>query len=104
MGDFESNYVRSYGRFHCDSTYRDLLLEERESRNEGLVVAEVGAYLGGCTFWAVVHLSGVKAVAVEQWPVAAQAMRQTAKANGIERERLGIVEACVSDDAGSFQI
>ena len=66
----------------------------------GLAVAEVGSYLGGCTFWAATHLPNIQALAVEQWPVATNAMKRTAEANGcpgfpLTKECLGGVQLVV---------
>eukprot|EP00927_Polykrikos_kofoidii_P036807 TRINITY_DN31050_c0_g1_i1.p1 TRINITY_DN31050_c0_g1~~TRINITY_DN31050_c0_g1_i1.p1 ORF type:complete len:542 (-),score=68.62 TRINITY_DN31050_c0_g1_i1:96-1721(-) len=105
--DIESNYVRAYGRFHCDDEVRNALRTRHAANGgRGVVFAEVGAYLGGCSFWAVTHLSGgSRAVAVEQYRPAIETMMKTSAANSLRADVFTAVEACVSDErepAGKF--
>jgi len=104
--DFESNFVRSYSRFHCDMGYKDLLLRRHAvaaSSGRRFAVAEVGAYLGGCSFWALVHLPGIRVVAVEQHAPAVEAMFRSAASNGFSEDDFRAVEACVADAGTHFE-
>jgi len=93
--DIESNYVRAYGDFHCDSAFRRFASARQALAGVSNIV-EVGAHLGGCTFYLLTHLGdSVRAVAVEPNQVASAAMRRTATMNGLA-ERLAIVEDCIA--------
>lgn len=101
LRDFESNWVRSYGRFHCDTEYKDLLLERHALAGASMrrfAALEIGAYLGGCSFWPLVHLSNSRAVAVEQFKPAVAAMVLTSAANRLGAEAFEAVHTCVSDE------
>jgi len=99
--DFESNFVRGNRRFHCDQGYKDILVERHCARlaNDDFLVAEVGAYLGGCSFWPLMHLPGTRSLAIEPFVESVKAMRRTADFNGIPSDRFQTLEVCVSDEA-----
>lgn len=99
--DFESNFVRTYARCHCDEGYKTVLVSRHEmaaATGRGFAVAEIGAYLGGCTFWPLFHLPGTRAMAVEPFAPAVRAMSQTATVNGFGADRFQVVETCISDE------
>eukprot|EP00928_Gymnodinium_smaydae_P071043 TRINITY_DN54727_c0_g1_i1.p1 TRINITY_DN54727_c0_g1~~TRINITY_DN54727_c0_g1_i1.p1 ORF type:complete len:540 (-),score=101.29 TRINITY_DN54727_c0_g1_i1:628-2175(-) len=104
MRDFESNWMRSYGRFHCDADFKAILLRRHAEAPEDVpfMLGEVGAYLGGCSFWALMHLPRLRVVAVEQFQPAAAAMRRTGITNRLGTDTFEVVEACVSDGASPF--
>eukprot|EP00928_Gymnodinium_smaydae_P042558 TRINITY_DN28631_c0_g2_i1.p1 TRINITY_DN28631_c0_g2~~TRINITY_DN28631_c0_g2_i1.p1 ORF type:complete len:637 (-),score=134.42 TRINITY_DN28631_c0_g2_i1:89-1999(-) len=107
MRDFESNFMRSYARFHCDDSYKAALLRRHEqavASGRLFRVAEIGAYLGGCTFWALVHLRNTRAVAVEQFGPAVEAMRRTAFANRLPSpDVFDVLGTCVSDSSAQLR-
>lgn len=105
LRDFESNFVRSYGRFHCDDGYIALLKNRHavaQAEARAFSVVEVGAYLGGCTFWPLANLPYTQALAIEQFAPAVAAMSRTAATNKLGTERFGVLGACISDDTTPF--
>eukprot|EP00929_Paragymnodinium_shiwhaense_P067812 TRINITY_DN34096_c0_g1_i1.p1 TRINITY_DN34096_c0_g1~~TRINITY_DN34096_c0_g1_i1.p1 ORF type:complete len:508 (+),score=106.37 TRINITY_DN34096_c0_g1_i1:174-1526(+) len=108
----EANHVRGLRRFHCDGAFMQWVLERRgmalrgaASRSAeaapalpGFFVVEVGAHLGGCSFYALTHLDAAsRGLAIEPYRPAAEAMRRTAEGNGLGG-RLEVLQKFVSDD------
>eukprot|EP00927_Polykrikos_kofoidii_P031552 TRINITY_DN27105_c0_g1_i2.p1 TRINITY_DN27105_c0_g1~~TRINITY_DN27105_c0_g1_i2.p1 ORF type:complete len:654 (-),score=95.87 TRINITY_DN27105_c0_g1_i2:39-2000(-) len=124
--DFESTFVRSYGRLHCDIIFKDALARRHAAAmaayqklhgatkgdvKQGDVagklakdpifnIVEVGAYLGGCSFWALLHLPSVRVVAVEAFAPAAEAMSRTARSSGLRSQVFSVEGNCISDNPG----
>ena len=99
----EANFVRGFMRIHCDQAFMNLLRDRRGRSPPGspFLVVEVGAHLGGCTFFALTHLDQeISAVAIEPYGPAAAAMRRTAALNGLAG-RLEVSESYICEESGS---
>eukprot|EP00927_Polykrikos_kofoidii_P071858 TRINITY_DN68056_c0_g1_i1.p1 TRINITY_DN68056_c0_g1~~TRINITY_DN68056_c0_g1_i1.p1 ORF type:complete len:694 (+),score=89.99 TRINITY_DN68056_c0_g1_i1:74-2155(+) len=101
--NIEANHVRGTRRLHCDSEFQRFLLERHNVTGRGISatrpfrIVEVGAHLGGCTFYALTHLGPfVDALAIEPYGPAAEAVRLTAEENRLTRH-LRVAENFVTD-------
>ena len=95
----ESNHVRGKGFFHCGGD-RFIHREVAKSRVDGgeFRFVEVGASLGGCSWTVLTSHPRSKALAIEAYKPAADAMRRTALENGLA-DRLMVFESFVSSNS-----
>ena len=95
----ESDLIRGRGRFHCGG---DRLLNRQvaKSRSDGgeFRFVEVGASLGGCSWTVLTSHPRSRALAIEAYKPAADAMRRTALENGLA-DRLMVFESFVSSSS-----
>ena len=95
----ESDLIRGKGFFHCGGD-RLLHREVAKSREDGgeFRFVEVGASLGGCSWTVLTSHPRSKALAIEAYKPAADAMRRTALENGLA-DRLMVFESFVSSSS-----
>ena len=92
----EANHVRAFFDLHCDRTFKTLVEEQSISRP--LVIVEIGTHLGGCILHALTHLpKETKALAIDAYGPAVEALKRTAVSNGLE-DRLTVLEKFICPD------
>eukprot|EP00434_Breviolum_minutum_P031005 symbB.v1.2.027422.t1/scaffold2729.1/size72046/2 len=93
----ESNHVRAFFDLHCDLVFKNLV-KEYSGHQHPLVVVEIGTALGGCVLQALAELPPkTRALAIDAYGPAVQALRRTALSNGLA-DRLTVVEKFICPD------
>eukprot|EP00929_Paragymnodinium_shiwhaense_P077408 TRINITY_DN39855_c0_g1_i2.p2 TRINITY_DN39855_c0_g1~~TRINITY_DN39855_c0_g1_i2.p2 ORF type:complete len:289 (+),score=51.43 TRINITY_DN39855_c0_g1_i2:982-1848(+) len=92
-GDYESIFVAAEREPFCSFTVRRLLRQAGDAGAQGMV--DIGAYMGGCSLYALSLYTEMRAVAIEPFAPAVRAMRTDAEKHW--QGRWHALQACVGN-------